>query len=805
MSFQEKHAKSLRNRILNIAGIGIVVVLGLLPILHITIILITTGTNNISADNLLTVPLINQVLNGSYQWRNYLHDTFINGHVQAWDILIQILSAYLAHWNVFTLLYLGIVLGIIKLILLYDAFTLFFQNSKKYLLFPILSALIFSTSQISTFEFDWYTIMVNLSQLGLVFGIWGLVRFSERWRGVLLMAMGGIVASWSSGSGPLVWPTFLIGLILLNYRRVTHYVVWIITAVLTTFPYLYYTIIKSNPNPYDTPLPKINLFKFKLIVQSVGWPFAQSFSHEMAYSRGLIGWALCFIGLGILLSGRFNKKNLAPLAPGLMLIVYSIFNIWQISIFRDELTPWYASYFMVFWIGLLGLAFTMWMNRERKPTKITSLSKVVFFFTPFWSVIFIVSLLLFYLTSNLSYADKSYFLQFRSPASNSCLRNYKTAPTYCEWYLYSWQLDHIEELFQMAESLERHHLSVFAPHQQWTLQGDFILDNVRLHKTPGISDIFWTADSSNIPTPFYDYRHLNLFLHSPNYIDWTMTLPQNLKQAVFHSAIAISKLAPNEPQADGVIFEVSVEPQGKPREILYGKQVLADQRDWQPFSIPLTEYAGRTITLRLSSNPGNNITHDWAMYRYPFIDVELNPTEAMDKDQKIEIRPSNTDLSPMIAVPTPNDLQFDVDNPQLWKTARMKLTTEQTSSGDSWIVRKDPIMEYNQAMNVCLADYTHFYVKMAASQDINNRAVQFYYKLNNQNDFDEAHSIMVPILADDKMHEYTYDIKLMEQNSQSRLTGIRLDPVMDGKPSGKSWVNIADFRLIRGSEPSACH
>ena len=250
-----------------------------------------------------------------------------------------------------------------------------------------------------------------------------------------------------------------------------------------------------------------------------------------------------------------------------MLIVFSLLAIWQISLFRDGIPPWYCSISMTFWIGLLGLGYVIWTNvkveqdQSRRPNMLASVIDRL------WSVGLVVSVVLLYASSNFTYADKTVFLRTRTPASAACLRNYRNAPSYCEETLVVWPLGKTGYLPMLAQPLERHHLSVFAPHQEWTLQGDFIFDSVRIDETPNIPDIFWSADQTVTPVSWRDYRHLNLFLHTPNSISWTVSLPPNVERADFHSAIDISRSTPVDPSEDGVQCEVYLKPDGAADEL----------------------------------------------------------------------------------------------------------------------------------------------------------------------------------------------------------------------------------------------
>jgi hypothetical protein len=174
------------------------------------------------------------------------------------------------------------------------------------------------------------------------------------------------------------------------------------------------------------------------------------------------------------------------------------------------------------------------------------------------------------------------------------------------------------------------------------------------------------------------------------------------------------------------------------------------------------------------------------------------------------VSPNLVEISKLECVNFPNppltseDALFDVTNTSLWQTYRMELMKTETGTTDTWIVGPDPQLEYKERLNLCLGDYTHFYVRMAASPDIKARGIQIYYKLDNEPAFNGVNLLLIPLSTDGEMHEYTYDVRFLGNNLQSRLTGIRFDPVYDGSSVGESKVRILDFRLIRGEKPSVC-
>jgi hypothetical protein len=778
--------KSRQLQITRIISGTLVFLLTLGPILRVVAIVLTTGANNLSNDYLRFAHLISRILDGGYNWQNYFRDTFWNGHSLALPVLVYLAVAKFARWNVYVEMCIGIVMGMIRLVLLYDAFVQSKDQRIKWVLWPILSALIFSVSQMSVFTFGFTNIHMMLNQLGVALGVWGLARFPDQWRGILSVSLGGIVAAFSWSGGVMAWPALFIGLVLAQFRRGLHYGVWVISGVTAALPYMMFMLLHPTHGAVKS-FRVVSWLNLSFILRAIGRPFAHGIEMKAETSGGL-GVALAVVGI-LLLFARKSKAHWTKVTPAVVLMGYSTLSIWQASIFRSNVALWYATPAMSFWIGLTGLAYTVCSTHNDTGILHIRMRKPFCRLEKLWIIGGVISVGLLYVRANISYEDKVFHLFSRSPASAACLRNYRTAPTYCESYVFQWGVGQPGILSMLGQSLERHRLSVFAPHQRWALQGDFVLDTVRVTETPGVPDIFWSADLTASPVRWSHYRHLNLFLHTPNAVEWEITLPASVERADFHSAIAMSQSAPDDLPSDGTVFEVSIMPEGKSRELVFSRHVTLDQRTWQPFQVSLDRYAGTTISIEIASRSGDN-TGDWAMYRYPYIDVSLHPNSSI---KSATIEPSNTDLGSIPKL-TSSDFRFDVTKSSLWDITGM--TPVIGEQQHLWVVGKDPSMHYTLPFGVCLSDYTHIYVRMAASPDIKPRALQIYYLLDDQSVFREAHSLTIPLLPDEELHEYTYDLKLLELPKQIHLTGIRLDPVYGAPSSGDNYVQIEDMRLI---------
>jgi hypothetical protein len=426
----------------------------------------------------------------------------------------------------------------------------------------------------------------------------------------------------------------------------------------------------------------------------------------------------------------------------------------------------------------------------------------------------------------LSYEDKSFYLASRSPVSAACLRHYRVAPTYCEQYVFQWQPGRYPgSLATLARPLERNGLSVFAPRQQWTLQGEFVLPTVRVSQAANSPGTFWTpnpAGSSLIGRlawarerlwawlsnggppaayrrlPWWHHKHLDLNMPAHASVAWTVHVPSQVALAEFRSAVAIRSISPDIPTTTGMGLEVSVQREGDAAaKVVASEFVPAGSRQWTPVRILLTDYAGQTITLGLSALGEAAGAPEWGVFRYPTIYLTLPPGAPAVPEESV--RPSNTDLAPYAPQPTEADFRFNLLETDMWMLSGI---APAPGVPGSWVVSEAPFLDYNGPLNACAADYSAIYFEVAVPPEILPRQALVYYRLNG--DASSWNRLGVPLLADGDLHAYTYELKLLELNPRDRLTDIRLDPPGSVSQPAQSLVRMADFRLIRGDQLGAC-
>src|SRR5215471_13562725 len=808
-----KHAGARAARARRALALAAISALALLPILRMVYTLGVIGENNLSND---AGPFLNRfltpVMAGSYHWLHFPRDTFINTHSNIFPGLVFILLAYTSRLEVHAILYLGVLLALVRLWLLNDVIgrscglnTVIGRGA----LWLALSWLVFSISQMSVYEFPLLTIKYGLSNLGTALGVWGLTRYRGKMVAVWLAAVSGIVATMSNASGFALWPAFLIGMWLLGFRKARQFVVLLFAAAISVLPYLSFLFMSRTPSASSR---FVSLFRPVLILDILGRPLANGIGSEygqlpMAEVAASIGVILCSIMAVLLWMGR-AKRPLHSVAPLIILVAVGLLTACQISLFRLQISPWYTGVVMDFWIGLTGLAFVLWFQTEKTaganpqylasnlnpPRTMNSLSWLAGANARVWSVAAIASIAVLYLATNRTRADKSFYVQSRSPVSAACLRNYRTAPTYCECSLARWLPGNPRYLDMLARPLEENHFSVFAPRQEWSLQGDSILGNVDYHQAAGAEDIYWAPGIGGDRAAITDYRKLDLVLAPANSVSWTIDIPENMEHGEFQSAIA-ARVAPSWPETSPVSCKISIHGEGEAERVVYSRVVGPQDAWWTSFRVPLDSYRGMTATLRLSVSGEAGVPGMGALYQYPSIELFLRESLNQERNRG-PIIPSNTDLSPRFPKTMHGAFRINLQDPLVWN---------RDGPGDApgqpigiWsMTSADSILRYVGPLAIHPNEYSQVYMRVSASEDVLPRAMAVAFSINGKSEQGDALSVALPLLADSAPHSYTFDLKTLGLPSSAVITGIALQPLREGLRAGKPLVRVSDLAFIQ--------
>jgi hypothetical protein len=540
----------------------VALLLALLPPARMAWIVFTNGENSLSNDYIARVPLVASMLDGTCSLGRFVREAWIGGsHSTLALIPIYYLNARFFAWDVRVELALGLLIAGATLALL--AATL--PARTRWLLLPLLSLLLFSTTKVSSFTFGESTLQMGLAQLGVAMGAFGFARRSDHpvalagW-----MAAGGVLASWSWGGGVMAWPVFFAALVVGRVRGVA---AWAIFAGGATAGLAQYAWLLRWGTSGAAPGPVSWVTKGRLVLDLLGRPFVNEIAHAdpNLWSQAIgAGGSLALASMLIVFRTRLRERP-APL----LLLAWSLLVALEIALVRAGVAPWYASPMALFWAGLLML-----LAAAPAPFRTGG--------------ILLVALLA--LSVQLTWEDKSFYLPSRAPTSAACLRKWRTAPAGCRERLFQWGGPDIGEPAALGELLERHRLSVFGPRRTYLLQGDVAVGRVAVESLN--LPAFLSRDGVTPADP-KDFHRLDLVLAPSASMTWRVDLPPGTRSAMFSTVV---RAAPGDAQL-GRGARVSVTAGGLP--VLLEERAFLPREEARPLSVDLSSLAGKRITLRL--------------------------------------------------------------------------------------------------------------------------------------------------------------------------------------------------------------
>jgi hypothetical protein len=113
-----------------------------------------------------------------------------------------------------------------------------------------------------------------------------------------------------------------------------------------------------------------------------------------------------------------------------------------------------------------------------------------------------------------------------------------------------------------------------------------------------------------------------LFQHPPSSLTWQLDLGEHFR-IVLRSGLLVAE--PQDPEfepSDGVLFEVSID-NGEHVNPVFQRLVMPSsfEEGFAPIEIDLSQYAGQTVELILSTHTGTTMeatpNYDWAYWHYP--------------------------------------------------------------------------------------------------------------------------------------------------------------------------------------------
>jgi hypothetical protein len=774
------------------------------------------GANNISNDYLNFTPLIEPIFSGNYNWGRFLSDTFVGTHCEMVGTLVHLAVAKWIAWDARAELYIALGLTLIRALLLCSILSEPNDGKWKYWLFGGIFALVFSLSQSSLFFYGETGFPIGISLLGFTIGLFGIVKFRHQpWLASASILAGGFLSSLSWGNFLPCWICLFLGLIILDYKSKPVYAACVTGTLTSVAIYLY---IRLQDFSFATStLSLASLHNWHLWLNLLGRPFCNDAGILLVMLRfstltGLFAVSASLLSLSLLL---FQKKIGSRAISAIVLIIYALLSCWLISIFRNVLAPWYTAIAMNLWIGLWGLTISLLRSSKSEPIAHQSvLEKAV----PIAGVSTILTMSVLYIWTNRTYEDKQFFMQTRAPVSESTIRHFRTAPTYCEQFAFQWGDGKYRFLEQLAKPLEKYHLSCFSDRQEWALQGDFPLDNVQILET---KPIFWTDcmqllnfGEKRERTDWRSYKHLNLGLPEHTQVTWTIDLPDNLLSATLITAFGVTQNPPVIEVSRPSITQLTIAGEQSDKtassmDPLYMHAALVHPGKWYPVSIPLTSYKGKKITLRFSSTSNEQNQTHFALFQYPHINVSLAKTAARSAVAKTftaykpvmqefpidpDMKPSNTDLSPDMVQETPDDYCFPGITSNFWHNqifTENELVVNGTAQGTQ--DKSSPLLCSQHQLDIHLHTYSHLQVEAQTQMPLKD-CRSLFVALNYADG--SSYRFSLPLLPDGNMHKYSYDFKITDYKNDPILDQIFFRPVNKSGEPLSSTIRIKSVRLI---------
>lgn len=785
------------------------VTFGCIALARVCQIILTVGGNNISNDYLDVAPFINRVFSGQISAANLLGNLKVGQHFVALPVAFHLLSAYLFDWSARAELLVGVGINLLKAILIWDLVGGTQKKEWRPAIFGIVLALVFSMTQASVHFFGQACYPVSLNTVGFTVALWGLWRFRHGWSATVLMLAGGIGAAASMGNVPPCWLALLVGLVFYGYRRKQWpvYLAWAAGGAVSMAPYLYF----SSKNP-AVMRHCTHFVDWTFAINLIGRPFSNQVGLEvgrLAMSE-FVGFAgLCIFAVA--LAANFYLRNFSfAVKTALVFCVYGLSSVLMLSCVRSFVCPWYGSFVIYFWIGTIGLLISAITNNATNGQAAQSSKPALG-----WKVACLVSLLIvpiIYMMSNRSWKDKHVYLSSRAPASESGLRNFRNGPTYVESLLFQWGDGKPKNVLTLAKPLERYQLSAFAPTQAWTLQGDFVLPNVRVFNAKGQPPVRFIEDvTADHTVPWSHYEHANLYLPAGNTVSWTLDLPADVQSARFKTAFAVGLPSKGAKPAivDGVtgkIFAVTGDPYSPTSREQLGTAHAVKPGQWLPIVADLKQYKGKTVSLVFTADGGKDANDDCAVFQYPQVDVKLRRRTAEEnralssKLDDEQWRPVNTDLHEDFGKHFGRRVQLPSLSERDWKSSILKLPVPGDVNGRAKSQSMFVAMTYTPQEAICLSDFSHLVVSMRGPDRSYWRALRC--DIVTQQGIRKGFSIPLPLTKSvDEVHTCSYELKLCELPPNSRLKQMILYPAAAPGAANHYSNDVKSVQLVKETPP----
>lgn len=740
----------------------ICLLISLTPVIRLAFLIDFTCSNVITTDFIYSTNFLNLGLSDKPDPILMFKNSSMMGHPQLAPLFFQLLNAKFFSLNAFCNYYLCICLMYVSTLLAFDCLTPR-RNQWSYTLLPLLSLLQFSLCLSSEFFYSFSLVCDTLTRLSLALGIWAIARVHNNLVAAILMFVSGCICSTCGASFVVAcWSTF--GLLLLALRRIERpfLISYLLGLCISALPILLISIEgKFRVDPGAAGLAIIPRF-----IASVGMAFLNDTAVNVE-----VGWKSISMGmLGLIflltLSAYFIRKKNIPrfVYCCWAFALFGLLNLCCTAAGRVYISAWYCTYSVFIWSSICALAFGV-LNLQKEIYPILAKG--------FASVILLLCLI-FYMLTNRSYADKDYFRMFHSPSAESCLRNYKWAPTYAYYQLFGSKMGSLAAYLKFGNEVSLHRLSCFAARQTWSLQGDFILPVVQFVNHNPAHYAHWITERKLKSHPGYsDPEHLTLAVPTTSKVIWTLNFPSAVKQANLHFDLA----AASRTHDTSLLIKIL----GKDEAPLCSPVKLNANSSWHSYSIPFDSRNSAQTTIVLECTNSRNEAEEQVLLKYPTVNCKFDSWQSASAPVHT-LHPSNVDNAPDDFGSIVSTQLLDTDWQNSWTLNDIQLTD--TGEFSNFVgSNAQARLTYKRTLDIDPSNWTEFFIEFSESVNAKPRLCLCQFFLNNG----KMKNGIIPILADEKMHRYCYELKLLQLDPGERITFMQILPVYESSLANSSF------------------
>lgn len=756
------------------------VAVALLPLFFQAYLISTSSANVPTNDFVELVERMMRILSPGYDFRNLVFDCSMSSHCLLLPLSVHLLNASFCQWNVPLELYFGLAMAALRVVLLFLLLTErnYRQELSSSTLLWQIAYCSLGAGAVTVLLYNETSIAFGTILLAYFLGLFALRYRQESKLGLVLVLFCGFLSAMTNACDALAtWLTYLIAALSLQSKHRLRTVGTIGFGAALSLLFVFYLLSspflsKEGMSPHQPNLvlflESISLIYKRDLLSPALFPAGESIYGIVLAAGGLALYALLLYKY--IAAKRFSTVPAFSLA----LAVYGLAHLAAVSLFRTSLAPWYGTYSALFWFALYALmvhAFsssdTPFQQRGRFCLRLLSMAA-----------------LLPLILANLSYKDKDAFRLSHSPASEAALRRYYQCPTYAEQNLFSYSVGEFDRVSTLARPLAAKGLAAFSNKQEVSLQSEFLFANVQFEPATSKGQCAFVDGRRqckwNVP------EKLNLAIKGKSAVFWTIDLASDISSARFVSDLDFVFTGHSCTYADGPTAKLVVYEAGDKSAPLLEK-VWYSALYSQPISIDLHDFLGKSIVIELSAEADSCST---AVFSYPRLELEKSIAALASKPSK----PENTDLSDSFRRPEKSDLcwslRYEPELPAIFNIEGLK------PLGRSLYLLEKQFACFTYKSNLVIdpAQFDRFYIELAADNSIKPRAVCCQLLLNGN----RLESLLVPLLADEAVHGYSFELKLLDLKAGDKITGFKVLPAYLFAPNGdKNVLQIERVGFLR--------